>query len=184
MFNIVSASPDNPKWAELIRREGHLYKRERDPRNEFNRDYNRILHCLAYRRLKHKTQVFFAPDNDHVCTRIEHVNHVTSISRTISEALGLNVDLTDAIAIGHDIGHTPFGHEGEKILKDIAKRELNQSFWHEKSSLWFADNIETLANEDNKQDNLMLTYAVRDGLICHCGEVEDIELKPRENGLI
>jgi len=85
MFREFSASEDNPKWADLIHREEALYKRERDPRSEFNRDYNRLLHCRAYRRLKHKTQVFFAPDNDHICTRIEHVNHVVSISRTIAE---------------------------------------------------------------------------------------------------
>ena len=180
MFKEFSASEDNPKWADLIHREEALYKRERDPRSEFNRDYNRLLHCRAYRRLKHKTQVFFAPDNDHICTRIEHVNHVVSISRTIAEKLELNVDLTDAIAIGHDLGHAPFGHEGEKMIKEITEKELGKTFWHEKNSLWFADNIETLANEDNKQENLILTYGVRDGLICHCGEVDDIAIKPRE----
>jgi len=126
----------------LTKREYPLYGRKDDTRNDFVRDYNRILHCLAYRRLKHKTQVFFAPDNDHICTRIEHVNHVTAISNTISKALGLNTDLTNAIAIGHDIGHTPFGHDGEKILREISEKETRQSFWHEKNSLWFADNIE------------------------------------------
>ena len=180
MFWEFSASKDNPKWADLIHREEALYKRERDPRSEFNRDYNRLLHCRAYRRLKHKTQVFFAPDNDHICTRIEHVNHVVSISRTIAEKLALNVDLTDAIAIGHDLGHTPFGHEGENIIREITKNELGETFWHEKNSLWFVDNIETLANEDNRQENLKLTYGVRDGIICHCGEVDDTAIKPRD----
>lgn len=180
MFREFSASEDNPKWADLIHREEALYKRERDPRSEFNRDYNRLLHCRAYRRLKHKTQVFFAPDNDHICTRIEHVNHVVSISRTIAEKLELNVDLTDAIAIGHDLGHTPFGHEGEDIIREITENELGETFWHEKNSLWFVDNIETLANEDNKQGNLKLTYGVRDGIICHCGEVDDTAIKPRD----
>jgi len=180
MFKEFAASEDNPKWADLIRREKALYTRERDPRSEFNRDYNRLLHCRAYRRLKHKTQVFFAPDNDHICTRIEHVNHVVSISRTIAEKLELNIDLTDAIAIGHDLGHTPFGHEGEEIIREITENELGETFWHEKNSLWFVDNIETLANEDNKQENLSLTYGVRDGIICHCGEVDDSEIKPRE----
>ena len=180
MFREFSASEDNPKWGDLIHREEALYKRERDPRSEFNRDYNRLLHCRAYRRLKHKTQVFFAPDNDHICTRIEHVNHVMSISRTIAERLELNVDLTDAIAVGHDLGHTPFGHEGEEIIRGITEEKLGETFWHEKNSLWFVDNIETLANEDNKQENLKLTYGVRDGIICHCGEVDDTAIKPRE----
>lgn len=180
MFKELSASPSNPKWKQLIKRESHLYKRERDPRNEFNRDYNRILHSQAFRRLKHKTQVFFAPDNDHICTRIEHVNHVVSISRTIARALELNLDLTDAIAIGHDLGHAPFGHEGEKILAELTEKYLGQSFWHERNSLWFADNVETLANEENKQENLLLTYGVRDGLICHCGEIDEDAIKPRE----
>jgi len=163
----------------LTKRLYPLYNRKDDTRNDFVRDYNRILHCLAYRRLKHKTQVFFAPDNDHICTRIEHVNHVTAISNTISKALGLNTDLTNAIAIGHDIGHAPFGHDGERILREIAKSEINQDFWHEKNSLWFADNIEVIRDENDKYQNLNLTYAVRDGLICHCGEDDEKEIRPR-----
>ncbi len=163
----------------LTKREYPLYGRKDDTRNDFVRDYNRILHCLAYRRLKHKTQVFFAPDNDHICTRIEHVNHVTAISNTISKALGLNTDLTNAIAIGHDIGHTPFGHDGEKILREISEKETRQSFWHEKNSLWFADNIEVIRDENDQYQNLNLTYAVRDGLICHCGEYDEKEIAPR-----
>ena len=183
LFKNVAANSQNPKWDYLIKREFPLYKRKGDPRTDFIRDYNRILHCLAYRRLKHKTQVFFAPENDHICTRIEHVNHVTSISNTISNALGLNEDLTNAIAIGHDIGHTPFGHEGEKILGQIAKRKLNQVFWHERNSLWFADSIETIPDENNKYQNLNLTYAVRDGLICHCGEIDDEAVIPRQEAI-
>ena len=179
-FQKVAAKPENPKWDDLIRREVPLYQREGDTRSDFIRDYNRILHCLAYRRLKHKTQVFFAPENDHVCTRIEHVNHVTAISYTIANELGLNTELTSAIAIGHDIGHTPFGHEGEKTLGKIAKQEIKQQFWHEKNSLWFADCIETIPNEDDNYMNLTLTYAVRDGLICHCGEIDDESLMPRQ----
>jgi len=179
-FQKVAAKPENPKWDDLIRREVSLYQRKDDTRSDFIRDYNRILHCLAYRRLKHKTQIFFAPENDHVCTRIEHVNHVTAISHTIASKLGLNTDLTSAIAIGHDIGHTPFGHEGEKTLGKIAKQEIQGNFWHEKNSLWFADCIETIPNEDDNYINLTLTYAVRDGLICHCGEIDDESLIPRQ----
>ena len=182
-FTDVSAKLGNPNWGYLIERQEPIYKRENDTRTEFNRDYNRILHCMAYRRLKHKTQVFFAPENEHVCTRIEHVNHVTSISYTIANELGLNTELTNAIAIGHDIGHAPFGHEGEKVLNNIAENKHIGKFWHEKNSLWFADKIETLPDEDDNYKNLNLTYAVRDGLICHCGEIDDESLVPRQTAM-
>ena len=85
-------------------------------RTDFQRDRDRIIHSKAFRRLKHKTQVFFSPENDHICTRVEHVTHVDSISYTIAKYLGLNVELTKAIATAHDIGHSPFGHQGERIL--------------------------------------------------------------------
>ena len=116
MFTSVAATEHNPKWPEFTRRENVLYNRKDDTRSEFARDYNRILHCTAYRRLKHKTQVFYAPENDHVCTRVEHVSHVTAISYTISRALGLNTELTQAIAVGHDLGHALFGHAGQCVL--------------------------------------------------------------------
>ena len=103
---------NNSKWKKAIYREEDLYSRENDLRSEFERDYTRILHSLAYRRLKHKTQVFFNTQNDHICTRMEHVAHVESISYTISKELGLNSELTKAISIGHDLGHAPFGHQG------------------------------------------------------------------------
>ena len=182
-FKDVAANPEDPKWTKLIERVDPIYNRDDDPRSHFSRDYNRILHCTAYRRLKHKTQVFFATGNDHICTRIEHVNHVMAISHTISEELGLNTGLTDAIAIGHDLGHAPFGHEGERILNSISERELNDQFWHEKNSLWFVDNLETLASPQNLQSNLALTYAVRDGIICHCGEVDQNMIKPRNEAM-
>ena len=92
---------NHPKWKNSTGRVMGLYHRYDDIRSPFARDYNRILHSPAYRRLKHKTQVFFATTNDHVCTRIEHVNHVTSVSYTIAKFLGLNTELTNAIAIGH-----------------------------------------------------------------------------------
>ncbi len=183
MFSTVAAKEHNPKWADFIRREDLLYRRKDDPRSEFARDYNRILHCTAYRRLKHKTQVFFAPENDHVCTRIEHVNHVAAISYTISQAFELNTELTNAIAIGHDLGHTPFGHAGQDILNNIAKDIINDKFWHEKNSLWFVDNLETLTDPENKERNLSLTYAVRDGIICHCGEVDQDSIFPRSDAI-
>ncbi len=182
-FSEVTAQEANPKWADIIKRERKLYKRYKDPRDEFVRDFNRILHCTAYRRLKNKTQVFFASENDHICTRIEHVNHVLAISHTIGKSLGLNTELTDAIAIGHDLGHAPFGHEGETILNSIADKKCGEKFWHEKNSLWFADNIETLPDPGNQHRNLTLTYAVRDGIISHCGEVEEEPIRPRDDAI-
>ncbi|EKO39756.1 MAG: dGTP triphosphohydrolase [Solidesulfovibrio magneticus str. Maddingley MBC34] len=180
-FASVSTIPGSEKWENAIRRECVLYTRPNEIRTEFERDYTRILHCTAYRRLKHKTQVFFATTNDHICTRIEHVNHVNSVSKTISNHLGLNSQLVDAISIGHDLGHAPFGHKGEETLKKILTNKFPElSFWHEKNSLRFVDEIEVLEGPHGKHSNLDLTYAVRDGIICHCGEVDEISLRPRE----
>ena len=179
-FKKYSANEDNPKWKNIIKREKEIYKRKDDIRSEFERDYTRLLHCNAYRRLKHKTQVFFSPENDHICTRIEHVMHVESVSYTIAKYLGLNTELTKAIATGHDIGHSPFGHEGERILSEISKRDLGESFWHERNGLEYVDKIELLEDTNKNMQNLNLTYAVRDGIISHCGEVDENGLKPRE----
>ena len=170
------------KWERAVQRDG-LYSRPDDIRSPFARDYTRILHCTAYRRYKHKTQVFFATTNDHICTRIEHVNHVNSVSRTISNFLGLNSELTDSISIGHDLGHAPFGHKGETTLKEIANIHGLPTFWHEMNSLRFVDKIETLEGPDGKHHNLGLTYAVRDGIVCHCGEVDENGLSPRDNDI-
>lgn len=175
-----SASENNPKWENMIKREKEIYKREEDMRSEFERDYTRILHCNAYRRLKHKTQVFFSPENDHICTRIEHVMHVESVSYTIAKYLGLNTELTKAIAAGHDIGHSPFGHAGEKILSEISKRDIGETFWHEKNGMEYVDKIELLEDMKKDKQNLNLTYAVRDGIISHCGEIDENGIKPRE----
>lgn len=178
-FEKAAINENNPKWENSVQRQEELYSREDDIRTPFSRDYNRILHCNAYRRLKHKTQVFFATKNDHICTRIEHVNHVSSVSYTISKYLGLNTELTTAIATGHDCGHAPFGHFGETVLKNIAKNDLSDTFWHERNSLRFVDKCETLAGPKGEEHNLNLTYAVRDGIISHCGEVDDKSLFPR-----
>lgn len=174
-----AANLNNPKWNNMILRNHELYKRNNDIRSEFERDYTRIIHSTAYRRLKHKTQVFFSPSNDHVCTRIEHVNHVESISYTIAKYLGLNTELTKAISASHDLGHTPFGHRGERILSKISKRDLGESFWHEKNGLNMVDNIELLEDFNKDKQNLNLTYAVRDGIISHCGEIDENSIKPR-----
>ena len=183
LFEKVAANNGNEKWDNMIKRETQLYARSGDVRSEFERDYTRILHCDAYKRLKHKTQVFFSPSNDHICTRIEHINHVESISYTIAKNFGLNIDLTRAIAISHDLGHSPFGHAGEKILNEISQRDIGESFWHEKNGVYFVDNIELLEDDKGKLRNLDLTYAVRDGIISHCGEIDENSLKPREEAI-
>ena len=170
-------------WELALQRQGTLYPRTDDIRSEFYRDYSRILHSDPFRRLKHKTQVFFAPQNDHICTRIEHVNHVASVSYTIAKELGLNTELTSAIAYGHDIGHTPFGHEGETLLNDISDKELQEKFWHEQNGLFVCDSIATLQDSFGINRNLMLTYAVRDGIISHCGEVNQISISPRTEAI-
>ena len=179
-FVKVSANEANIKYKNMIQREKELYKDNLDLRSEFERDYTRIIHSTAYRRLKHKTQVFFSPENDHVCTRIEHVTHVDSISYTIAKYLGLNTELTKAIATGHDLGHSPFGHQGEKILSKISERDLGKRFWHEQNGLNLVDNIELLEDREGYKQNMSLTYAVRDGIISHCGEVDQNAIKPRE----
>ncbi len=180
----VAAREGNAKWEQALKRESELYSHDLDIRSEFYRDYTRILHSQAYRRLKHKTQVFFSPSNDHICTRIEHVNHVESVSYTIAKFLGLNTELATTIALGHDLGHAPFGHEGEKILSEISCIETDQSFWHEKNSLHFVDDIETLADHDGFERNMDLTYGVRDGIVMHCGEVDQEKgIHPRDEVL-
>ncbi len=179
-FRDVAAFPENSNWDKLTERTSNLYAREDDVRSPFARDYTRILHSMAYRRLKHKTQVFFNIDNDHICTRMEHVAHVESVSSTIGNYLGLNCELTKAIAIGHDLGHAPFGHHGEAVIKKLCQEYLDDVFWHEKNGLYFVDNIELLEDNYKVSRNLNLTYAVRDGIISHCGEVDDNGISPRD----
>ena len=178
-FKTVAMNENNPKWKNVISRIAPLETRSNDIRSGFDRDYTRIIHSNAYRRLKHKTQVFFSPENDHICTRIEHVTHVESISYTIASYLGLNTELTKAIAVAHDLGHSPFGHEGEKILSEISSRDLGYSFWHEKNGLDFVDSIELLVGHDGYKKNLNLSYGIRDGIISHCGEIDENALQPR-----
>lgn len=179
VFKSYAVHPDNPDWDVFSARKQALYSKENDTRNVFERDYTRILHSLAYRRLKHKTQVFFNISNDHICTRMEHVSHVESVATTISKSLGLNIELTRAIAMGHDLGHAPFGHQGERKLDKISRQHLGTSFFHEKNGLRFADHIELLEDDYRFWRNMNLTYAVRDGIISHCGEVDENGIKPR-----
>ncbi len=145
-----------------------------DFRTEFHRDYTRILHSRAFRRLRHKTQVFISPQNDHLCTRMEHSLHVASVAATIARSLRLNEDLVEAIALGHDSGHAPFGHKGERCLNEIA-REHNLSFMHELQSLRAVDFLDSPYPD---HQGLNLTFAVRDGIACHYGEGFEKKLVP------
>ena len=126
-------------------------------RTDFQRDRDRIIHCKAFRRLKHKTQVFIAPLGDHYVTRLTHTLEVAQIARTVSRALNLNEDLTEAIALGHDIGHTPFGHIGE----DELNRRAPGGFRHSQQSLRIVDHLE----KDGAGLNLM--WEVRQGIVSH-----------------
>lgn len=182
-FLSVASTPDNPEWEIHTARQTPLYQRKNEIRSPYERDFGRILHCLAYRRLKHKTQVFFNIENDHICTRMEHVQHVESVSCTIAKYLGLNVDLTRAIAAGHDLGHAPFGHEGEIELTKIRAENGMDRFWHERNSLRVIDKLELLENDKRQFDNMSLTYAVRDGIISHCGEVDENGIKRRTEAI-
>lgn len=130
---------------------------EGEIRTAFQRDRDRIIHSKAFRRLKHKTQVFLAPQGDHYRTRLTHVLEVAQIARTIARALRLNEDLTEAIALGHDLGHTPFGHAGEIILREIHPG----GFDHYKQSLRVVDFLE------RNGQGLNLTYEVRNGIVKH-----------------
>ncbi len=131
-----------------------------DVRSPYYRDTTAIIHSSPFRRLKHKTQVFFAPSNDHICTRMEHVLHVASIATAICRAMGLDDEMAWAIGMGHDLGHTPFGHIGEFILSDLMVKNGFKPFEHEINGLRVVDFL----------SHLNLTYAVRDGIISHCGE--------------
>jgi len=126
-------------------------------RTEFQRDRDRIIHCKAFRRLKHKTQVFISPEGDHYRTRLTHTLEVSQIARTIARALRLNEDLTEAIALGHDLGHTPFGHTGESVLAEITPG----GFEHNKQSLRVVERLE------KDGEGLNLTWEVRDGILNH-----------------
>jgi dGTPase len=131
-------------------------------RNEFQRDRDRIIHAKAFRRLMHKTQVFISPDGDHFRTRLTHTLEMMQVARTIARSLGLNEDLTEAIALGHDLGHTPFGHTGEEALSRVLATH-DRTFRHNEHSLRVVDNLE------NEGEGLNLTLEVRDGILNHTG---------------
>ena len=141
-----------------------------DYRTCFQRDRDRIIHCKSFRRLKHKTQVFFSPEGDHYRTRLTHTLEVSQISRTISRALRLNEDLTEAIALGHDLGHTPFGHAGENGLRLVVPGGFN----HNVQSLRVVEVIERRSGSSNP--GLNLTKEVRDGILCHSFSWKDMPI--------
>jgi len=149
--------------------------KEHPIRGEYFRDQTAIIHSMPFRRLKHKTQVFFSPENDHVCTRIEHVLHVATIGATICKGLNnhgweLQQEMAYAIGLGHDLGHSPFGHSGETALN--RKLSTDFKFIHEVHSLRVVDKL------CNGGKGLNLTYGVRDGIINHNGEILQQSLKP------
>jgi len=151
----------SPYAARSAQSRGREAPEEPSPvRTEFQRDRDRILHCKAFRRLKHKTQVFIAPVGDHFVTRLTHTLEVAQIARTIARGLNLNEDLAEAIALSHDIGHPPFGHAGEQALADL----LPEGFRHAEQSLRVVDKLE----------RLNLTWEVRDGIVNSSKVREDI----------
>lgn len=146
-------------------------EKEDDSRTCFQRDRDRIIHCKAFRRLMHKTQVFLAPKGDHYRTRLTHVLEVSQIARTVARALRLNEDLVEAIALGHDLGHTPFGHAGEDVLREVHPG----GFRHYEQSLRVVDVLE----KDGR--GLNLTMEVRDGIVKHSkGKAEIVPIKKED----
>ncbi|MGH2769571.1 MAG: deoxyguanosinetriphosphate triphosphohydrolase [Actinomycetota bacterium] len=145
---------------------GRIESEEPDEiRTAFQRDRDRILHAKAFRRLAHKTQVFLAPEGDHYRVRLTHTLEVTQIARTIARALRLNEDLTEAICLGHDLGHTPFGHLGEEALTEF----LGRRFRHNEQSLRIVDHLE----RRGERSGLNLTWEVRDGILNHTWSMPD-----------
>ena len=131
-------------------------------RTPYQRDRDRVIHCKSFRRLKHKTQVFLSPEGDHYRTRLTHTLEVAQIARTIARALRLNEDLTEAVALAHDLGHTPFGHAGERALNAL----LPQGFRHYEQSVRVVDKLE----KDGQ--GLNLTWEVKNGILCHTSGME------------
>jgi dGTPase len=140
-----------------------------DHRTPFQRDRDRVVHSKAFRRLKHKTQVFIAPEGDHYRTRLTHTLETCGIARNVARALGLNEDLTEAIGLGHDLGHPPFGHIGEEVLDERSQRHWGMAFRHNEHSLRVVERIEPLN----------LTEPVRDGILRHTGAEPPATLEGR-----
>ena len=164
---IDTLSPNAAKAAESL---GRVRPEEPDPiRTAYQRDRDRVLHSKAFRRLKHKTQVFLDPEEDHYRTRLTHTLEVAQISRTVARALRLNEDLTEAIALAHDLGHPPFGHEGEEALDEVLREYLpDEHFRHFEQSLRVVDVLE------KGGVGLNLTFETRDGILGHSKGRADI----------
>jgi dGTPase len=171
----IRAREEADLW-ELATRSYPAERREPEPdspvRTPVQRDRDRIIHSKAFRRLKHKTQVFIAPEGDHYRTRLTHTLEASGISRTVARALGLNEDLTEAIGLGHDLGHPPFGHIGEEVL-DGALSEHGRHFRHNEHSLRVVDVLERQGR------GLNLTEQVRDGILNHTGSGKPVTLEGR-----
>lgn len=149
--------------AKAAESKGRIEKEEKcSIRTDFQRDRDRIIHSKSFRRLMHKTQVFISPEGDHYRTRLTHTIEVSQIARTIARGAGLNEDLTEAIAMGHDLGHTPFGHSGEAVLNKI----YSKGFKHNVQSLRVVDVLES---QSSSRRGMNLTYEVRDGILKHTG---------------
>lgn len=152
------------------RTKGRERPEEEDPiRTPFQRDRDRIIHCKSFRRLMHKTQVFLSPEGDHYRTRLTHTLEVAQIARTIARALRLNEDLTEAIALGHDLGHTPFGHAGERALNEVSPNGYKH----------YLQSVRVVEKLENGGRGLNLCWEVRDGIRCHTSgpEAETLEGK-------
>jgi len=164
----ASLSEFASKSDEGRRRKPELHE---DIRTKYSRDCDRIMHTRAYSRYIDKTQVFYLVDNDHITHRVLHVQLVSKIARTIGRALRLNEDLIEAISLGHDIGHVPYGHLGESYLSDLCKKNGIKGFYHNAQSVQFLDVLE----------DRNLTLQVLDGILCHNGEAHAQKLKPNRN---
>lgn len=167
--NFLTIEQTYSKYATKSDKAIRFERLENDIRTPFFRDIDRMIHSLSYSRYSDKTQVYSFKENDHISKRMVHVQLVSKIARTIGRALCLNTDLIEAIALGHDIGHTPLGHLGESLLNDISRRELGE---------YFAHNIQSVRHYmyvENNGKGLNLTIQVLDGIMCHNGEI----LSPR-----
>ena len=163
--NFLSKEENLSEYATKSKDAIRLKPLDEDLRPNYFRDIDRIIHSLSYTRYADKTQVFSYKENDHISKRMIHVQLVSKVARTIGRALNLNEDLIEAIALGHDIGHTPLGHEGEYILDEISQRELGEKFAHNIQSVRHCMYVE------NKGEGLNLSIQVLDGIMCHNGEI-------------
>ena len=151
-------------------------------RTDYQRDRDKILHSKSFRRLSHKTQVFLASEGDHFRTRLTHTLEVAQIARTITRALGLNEDLTEAISLGHDLGHTPFGHTGEAALSLALARHMGVDLQSEQAKSLYRHNeqsVRVVECIENNGSGLNLTYEVRDGILNHTGDLRASTLEGR-----